>query len=338
MNEAALDHLSHASKTLPDWLRLYSKIVCVLTGLLIFVGALVTSHDAGLSVPDWPTTYGQNMFTFPYEMWLGGIFYEHGHRLFASGIGFLILLLALFAYFYEPRAWVRNLSYLALGAVIIQGLLGGLTVLFGLPDAISVSHAVLGQSLFVLTLTIAWAQSKEYEHKPILTTSEQALSGLAIFTALTVFLELIVGAMMRHSASGLAVPDFPTMGAAYSPFIDETRLFLINEMRRGLGLTNVSYYQVSIHLLHRGVAVLVTCSVFALYIKSVMLISPKSLVRAGARLLAMIVILQFTLGATTVLTQRHPLVASAHVFFGAVTLGVAVLVALRGGVSGRRSV
>ena len=105
------------------------------TVLLIAAGGMVTSTGSGLSVPDWPNTYGWFMFSFPHEKWVGGIFYEHGHRLIASTVGFLTIILAVWTWRVEPRRWVRWLAFGALGAVILQGLLGGLTVLFLLPAA-----------------------------------------------------------------------------------------------------------------------------------------------------------------------------------------------------------
>src|SRR4051812_11934624 len=101
---------------------------------------MVTSTSSGLSVPDWPTTYGQNMFSFPLENMVGGIFYEHGHRLIASTVGFLTIGLVVFIWRADPRAWMRRLGLLALGVVILQGVLGGMTVLFRLPASISISH------------------------------------------------------------------------------------------------------------------------------------------------------------------------------------------------------
>src|SRR5512147_2776888 len=105
-------------------LHLFSRVVVAATLLLIFAGGMVTSTGSGLSVPDWPNTYGWFMWTFPLEKMVGGIFYEHTHRLIASTVGFLILVLAFWLWRAEPRAWVRRLGYFALGAVITQGVLG----------------------------------------------------------------------------------------------------------------------------------------------------------------------------------------------------------------------
>src|SRR5829696_4675971 len=123
------------------WLHRYAKLVAASTLLLIGAGGMVTSTGSGLSVPDWPNTYGWFMFSFPVDKWVGGIFYEHSHRLIASTVGFLILVLAFWLWKAEPRRWVRQLGYLALAAVITQGILGGITVLYYLPDAISIAHA-----------------------------------------------------------------------------------------------------------------------------------------------------------------------------------------------------
>ena len=103
------------------------------TLLLIAAGGLVTSTESGLSVPDWPTTYGYNMFAFPLSKWVGGIRFEHTHRLIASTVGLMTVLLAILLARREPRRWVRRLGYLAVAAVVAQGLLGGLTVLLFLP-------------------------------------------------------------------------------------------------------------------------------------------------------------------------------------------------------------
>jgi cytochrome c oxidase assembly protein subunit 15 len=119
--------------------------VAASTALLILAGGLVTSTGSGLSVPDWPTTYGWFMLTFPLDKWVGGIFYEHSHRVIASVVGFLIVILAIWLWNAEPRRWVRQLGYIALGAVMTQGVLGGITVLWFLPDAISIAHAGLAQ-------------------------------------------------------------------------------------------------------------------------------------------------------------------------------------------------
>src|SRR5712671_759793 len=136
-------------------LHRFAKLVAGCTVLLILAGSLVTSHDAGLSVPDWPTSYGWNMFTFPPSMWVANILYEHGHRLIASGVGFLAIIMAVWLWRVEPRRWLRWFGVATLGSVVAQGLLGGLTVLFFLPAAISTAHAALAEIFFCMTVAIA---------------------------------------------------------------------------------------------------------------------------------------------------------------------------------------
>src|SRR5438067_7685267 len=136
-------------------LNRFSKLLVGCTVVLILAGSLVTSHDAGLSVPDWPTSYGWNMFTFPPSMWVANIFYEHGHRLIASSVGMLTIVLAIWLWTTERRRWLRWFGVAALGAIVAQGILGGLTVLFLLPAAISTAHAGLAEIFFCITVAIA---------------------------------------------------------------------------------------------------------------------------------------------------------------------------------------
>src|SRR5262249_32447526 len=136
-------------------LPLFAALVAASTALLIFAGGLVTSTGSGLSVPDWPNTYGWVLWTFPINQLVGGIFYEHLRRLIASTVGLLIVVLAAWLARAEPRPWVRRLGYVSLGTVVMQGVLGGITVLWYLPDAISIAHASLAQIVFCLTTTIA---------------------------------------------------------------------------------------------------------------------------------------------------------------------------------------
>src|SRR5215510_8705426 len=133
------------------------------TAFLIFVGGLVTSTESGLAVPDWPTTYGWNMFAFPFSKWVGGIFFEHSHRLVASFVGFLTVVLTVWTWFRERRSWRRRLAVAALAAVILQGVLGGLTVLFLLPAWISTLHACLAQTFFCTVIALAVFTSPQFK-------------------------------------------------------------------------------------------------------------------------------------------------------------------------------
>src|SRR5262249_37053908 len=129
-------------------LHRFATFVAGCTVLLILAGSFVTSAGSGLPVPAWPTTYGWNMFTFPPSKMVGGIFYEHGHRLIASGVGMLTIALTVWLWLTEPRRWLRWLGVGALAAVVAQGVLGGLTVLFFLPASVSTAHAGLAEIFF----------------------------------------------------------------------------------------------------------------------------------------------------------------------------------------------
>src|SRR2546425_10128291 len=136
-------------------LHRFAKVVAGCTVLLVLAGSLVTSTQSGLSVPDWPTTYGWSMFTFPPSKWVGGILYEHGHRLIASAVGFLTIVLAVWLWLQDPRRWMKRLGVVALGAVLAQGVLGGVTVPFFLPAATSTAHAGPAEIFLGIILAIA---------------------------------------------------------------------------------------------------------------------------------------------------------------------------------------
>jgi len=191
-------------------LPLFAALVAASTAVLIFAGGLVTSTGSGLSVPDWPNTYGWFMWAFPLDKMVGGIFYEHLHRLVASTVGFLIVVLAVWLWRAEPRAWVRRLGYLALAAVIVQGILGGITVLWYLTDAISIAHASLAQIVFCLTTTIALVTAPGWKRGDrVRLPRDLTLERLAIVTTAVIYTQIVIGATMRHTGAGLAIPDFP---------------------------------------------------------------------------------------------------------------------------------
>lgn len=187
----------------------FAVFTAACTFLLLIAGALVTSNDAGLSVPDWPLSYGS--LTPPM---VGGIFYEHGHRMIASFVGLLSIVLAVWLSRVEgpagPRhdkkSWLRWLGVAALGAVVAQGLLGGLTVLFFLPPAVSSAHATLAQIFFATVVSIALFTSAWWEREPILSLADfrsPSIHTLALAAVAAVFLQLILGAAFRHKAFGI---------------------------------------------------------------------------------------------------------------------------------------
>jgi heme a synthase len=178
-------------------LHRYTLLVAFCTLLLVVAGALVTSNDAGLSVPDWPLSYGKLM-----PQMEGGVFFEHGHRMVATTVGFLTIILAVWLVRAGERRWLRNLGFAALAAVVVQGLLGGLTVIFLLPKAVSVSHACLAQLFFSTTVAIALFTSPAWKRGgPTAEDSgSPSLHALAVAAPVTVFAQLFLGAAARHKA------------------------------------------------------------------------------------------------------------------------------------------
>ena len=172
-------------------------LACV-TLLLIVAGALVTSNDAGLSVPDWPTTFG-SLYRIP--PMVGGVKFEHGHRMVAELVGFLTIILAVWTWRAERRSWMRKLGVIALTVVIAQGVLGGITVLFYLPPAVSTAHATLAQSFFSLVVIMMIATSREWMVAPLFVPERRRprLRTLGTLAAASVYLQLIMGAAFRHS-------------------------------------------------------------------------------------------------------------------------------------------
>jgi cytochrome c oxidase assembly protein subunit 15 len=167
--------------------------------LLIVAGALVTSNDAGLSVPDWPTSFG-SLYRIP--PLVGGVKFEHGHRMLAEFIGLLTIGVAVWTQKVDQRRWMRVLGWSALGTVIAQGILGGLTVLFYLPPAISSAHATLAQTFFCIMVSMAFFTSKSWVQTPTPVVEPAAhprLTTIALLTVTAVWLQLIVGAAFRHS-------------------------------------------------------------------------------------------------------------------------------------------
>ncbi len=173
------------------------------TAFLIFVGGTVTSNDAGLAVPDWPTTFGQNMFLYPPSQWVGGVFYEHTHRLLGAAVGLLAIVLVLAAHLREPRLWVKAFAWIMLLAVILQGLLGGFRVT-EVSITLAVIHGCLGQLFLCMTVCMALFTTRTWNETGQVIQGSAAGRWLCVFTSGLVFLQLIVGALYRHMNIGLA--------------------------------------------------------------------------------------------------------------------------------------
>ena len=310
------------------WLRRFSKLTVFSTLFLIFAGALVKSHEVGLSVPDWPTTYGKQMFAFPLSDMVGGIFYEHGHRIIATIVGFFTMIQAIWLGFTHRPDWLKKLGFFALAMVIIQGLFGGITVLFFLPPLVSIIHGILAQTFFIMTIIIAYSMSQERENR-IDNGMGQSIRKGALLMGGLVYIQLILGALMRHTASGLAIPDFPTVGGMWIPTFSSEMIENINYILFDLDLDSVSKGQVIIHFIHRLGAVIVTGTIGYFYAKHGQTIKASQTSKAVLISITAIVIFQFSLGVFTVLSGRSPYIASFHVVTGAALLGLCTLFVLK---------
>ena len=326
---------------------------------LIFMGGLVTSHGAGMSVPDWPNSYGYNMFTFPPSRWVGGIFYEHTHRLMGTVVGMLAIALAVWAWHTQianaaarvaavvtrrrvlarrvrPAASrpVRWLCLAVLVAVILQGVLGGLRVVMVELD-LAIVHACFAQAFFCLAVLAAVMTSRWWDEAPDLSRQPDGPAGrrvvaLAAACVVAIYAQLIVGATMRHYDAGLAIPDLPLAYGKLLPPTDPAGLKAVNAERAWeSGLRPVTLAQVWLHFGHRVGAVIVTTMVAALVMAVMRCGSRDGALRRPAWLLATLLVTQLTLGVLTVLWRKPADIASAHVAVGALTLVTTFVIAVR---------
>ena len=293
------------------WLHYYLRLLAAASLLLIAAGGLVTSTDSGLAVPDWPNTYGYFMFAFPFSKMVGGILYEHGHRLIASVVGLMTIGLALWACRVESRAWVRRLAWTALAAVVAQGLLGGITVIYLLPKPISISHAGLAQLFFALVVSLCIFTSPGWRAsfgrpEPL---DDPLLARLALAVPALVYVQILLGATMRHNDAGLAIPDFPlAFGRLLPP-------------EWGFGI--------SLHFAHRLGAVAVTVAAVALIGRVLSVHRHRTELARPAWLLGTVLLAQIGLGAWTVWSSLQPHINTAHVATGGLLWVVSVALALR---------
>lgn len=370
-------------------------IIAVLTAVaafpLIWMGGLVTSHKAGLAVPDWPNSYGYNMFLYPISEWIGGIFYEHTHRLLGMLVGFLAVLLALNAWgpgrkpalgrwlvrlgivaimggallggvtlgmagpeelpraeaasrlshwaigmgslglvlfaaglarHREKRAWMRWVCVAALSAIILQGLLGGLRVVM-VQLGLAVVHGILAQAVFAGLVVIAFLTRPRRHDVTSANPPSRAARRWARAAVVVVFVQLVLGATMRHFDAGLAIPDLPWAFGHLAPPVTAEGLTAAG--------TTFSLSQVWLHFGHRMGAVAVTIVLIPLIVLVVRR-APSRTARFGAVSLAVLLLLQVKLGVLVILLKKPAELATAHVATGALVLAMCavVLVELHG--------
>jgi cytochrome c oxidase assembly protein subunit 15 len=369
------------------WLHRFAVLTALATLALIGIGGLVTSHEAGMSVPDWPNSYGYNMFLFPPSKWIGGILYEHTHRLWASMVGLTVVALTrwlggrasrrplaivgalemlsgILILVVDPAlkatggflagiggivlvaalVWSRNeaaprplpqLGWIALAAVQIQGLLGGLRVVM-FKDEIGIFHATLAQLFFVLLCTIAlltstwWIRIANTQHAPRnMGLSTSTVQKFFVGTTVLILFQLVLGATMRHQHAGLSIHDFPLAYGKLWPATDPASVAHYNEQRVEITDINpITAFQIELQMVHRIVAVLILCAVAFCAWQAWRKYSLRNpLAKLSAFWLGLI-LCQMALGAATILSGKAADVATAHVLVGALSLATGALVSI----------
>jgi heme A synthase len=291
----------------------FALLVAVSAFLLVIAGSLVTTTGSALAVPDWPLAFGQ---AFPRME--GGVLYEHGHRMIAGVVVILVLALEVWTELEERRPAVRWLARAMAFSILVQALLGGLTVLLRLPVAISVSHAAVAELLFAMTVVMADMTASRESRVASRDSDAGSARGLSRITVVAVFLQILLGAVVRHTGAGLAIPTFPLANGR-----------LIPEFTTVLVAWNFA---------HRVGAVVVTVLVTWTAVANLRGAPPQGPPLQNEKgpdekgpAIAMLILIawQLVMGALTILTWRGLLPTTAHVAGGALLFATSVLLALR---------
>jgi len=276
--------------------------------MLLLAGALVTSTGSSLAVPDWPLSFGK---FFP--SMTGGVLFEHGHRMIAGMVALLTLGLTIYVQKVEKRSWVKKLAWSAVGAVLLQAVLGGATVLLHLPTEVSVAHAGLAQIFFSLIITLTLVTSMLWlEITPgKLSTAPTMIPNFALVTTVLIYFQIVVGAVTRHSGAGLAIPDFPlSFGQVFPP--DGSPLILLQFTHTRVG------------------AFLVLVCVNAIAFKVCSSYTEEKALFVPAATAAFLVWMQCFLGMLVIFTQKSIVPTSVHVIIGAALLASMLVLTLNG--------
>jgi cytochrome c oxidase assembly protein subunit 15 len=328
------------------WLHRFALVTTIATLLLICSGGMVTSKGVGLAVPDWPTTFGYNMFLFPVSKWVGGIFFEHTHRLIASTVGFMTIVLAAWIWRADKRRWLRNLGFAALGAVIFQGVLGGLRVTM-LKDEIGIFHACLAQAFLGMLVVITLATSQLWRRimvgtarcavrAPLETQSSaiprtpqrgvptRTLTRIVIGTTILIYLQLGLGATMRHQHRDLSILDFPAAYGSIVPDTSQDRIAEINTWREARALSDVTPFHIWLQMAHRCVALIIAAGVIASVFLSRRTGAEAGLLSRFSDVWFLLLCCQITLGAWVIWSNKAADIATAHVAVGASMLALGI--------------
>jgi cytochrome c oxidase assembly protein subunit 15 len=315
----------------PRWLNRFAWFTAVATLLLICSGGMVTSKGVGLAVPDWPTTFGYNMFLFPISKWIGGVLFEHTHRLIASIVGLLTIILAVWLWRTEDRPLVRMLGLIAVAGVILQGILGGLRVTM-LKDQIGIFHACLAQAFLGLIVLIAVMRTNFWRSFDMNLTGLTGQASprlritktISVITTIAIYIQLALGATMRHQHKDLAILDFPAANGAWIPDTSATALAKINAWRDVRALSDVDAFQIWLQMSHRFLAVLIGVAVIMFFVRVTRNAPEISPLRKVSILWVVFFFIQFTLGAWTIWSNKAADIATTHVAVGAIMLSFGV--------------
>lgn len=287
-------------------LHRFAILTAAATFALIFIGGLVTSTGSALAVPDWPLAFGHLV-----PKLIGGVRFEYGHRVAAGIVVVLTAILAAWTWMVEPRRWVRRLALAAIGIIIVQAILGGITVLYLLPLPIAVAHAGTAQALTCVMVAMALFTNPNFGTAERIEPDGRRprIGALAIATAAVIYTQILIGAVMRHLGAGLAIPDFPTsFGGLFPPFIS---------------------VGVDVNFAHRCGAVAVTIMVVWTVARIFRGYRGVPGLTRPAMLLLALLATQITLGALTIWSGRAVLPTTAHVLVGAGVLATSVALSIR---------
>lgn len=314
------------------WLHRLAVVAAAVTFVVLVSGGNVTSRDAGLAVPDGYTVFGHVLWAFPYSQWVGNVFHEHIHRLNGSVIGMLSIVLAVCLVATEKRRrWVRLAGLVMVLMVLVQGALGAMRV-NQISTALAVVHAVHGQLVFCMMVLLAAAASRYGQGmlRPVSAKVDPMLGRLSLAVWGVMVVQLILGAVVRHTGSGLAIPDFPSAyGGFVPPLTDSGVRAAIDRMPYEQVVGYYTAGQVGVHWAHRMWAVVVAGLVVWLATAVHRRAGGETALTRPAMGMMVLLVVQVALGAMVIWTGRTPDVATAHQAVGAALLGLATLLALR---------
>jgi cytochrome c oxidase assembly protein subunit 15 len=296
------------------------RFACFCAGSILFLiclGGLVTSHEAGMSVPDWPTTYGYNMYYFPWQDWVGGIFYEHSHRLVASGVVTLLTILGVWMCFQE-RVWLRWTAIAIPIYALLEATLGGIRVVQA-KDWVGILHGCLAQLILLAVSLMALFTSRWWIEARSKIVPRKWTGRIAAITVL-IFAQLIVGATMRHEHAGLSINDFPLAYGQVWPKTDPAAVAAYNHVRLARSEQPTTSFYILVQMVHRIGAVLIACCILAATASAWMTRGSAPELRQWSAVWVSLVCLQIALGAFTIWSNKAADIATTHVAVGALTL------------------